>query len=238
MVRRALPDWVPELRYLPETDSTNRQALAWAREGARHGSLVIADFQTAGRGRLDRRWLAPAGSSLLFSLVLRPMWDPDLLGLISLAAAVALCECLEELDVVAGVKWPNDVLLGSRKVSGILAETSPGVVVLGIGLNVTQRTFPAEIEGSATSLEAHTGRQISRLDVLRNLVLHLANLVDGPAQVIPDRYRRWCATIGRRVRVDAGSGSVEDRAVDIDPTGALILAGGHTVRAGDVIQLR
>ena len=237
VLRRALPDWVPEVRYLAKTDSTNRQAAAWAGAGARHGSLVAADYQTAGRGRLDRRWLAPAGSSLLFSVVLRPRWKPEQLGLLGLAAGIAVCRHLGEVGVAASLKWPNDVLLGSRKVAGILAEAVAGTVVLGIGLNVRQQDFPAEIERPATSLKAHTGLDFSRPDLLAGIVRCLAPLVDGPADAVPGSYRPWCETLGRWIRADAESGPVEDRAVDIDAAGGLILAGGHTVRAGDVFEV-
>ena len=237
-LRRSLPGWVPEVRFLPETGSTNRVALGWAAEGAAHGSLVMADHQTAGRGRLDRTWLAPAGSSVLVSVVLRPSMEPPQRGLLALAAAVALCRSLEELKVAAAVKWPNDVLLGERKVAGMLSEAAGGVVVLGVGVNVKQREFPPEIAGTATSLELHAGRQFSRLQVLEGLVRHLSLLVEGPVEDIVPAYRPRCRTLGRRVRVDLGSGPVEDLAAGIDPSGALVLAGGRTVVAGDLVQLR
>jgi BirA family biotin operon repressor/biotin-[acetyl-CoA-carboxylase] ligase len=237
-LRNHLPGWVPEVRFLPETDSTNRVAMLWAAEGAAHGCLAVADHQTAGRGRLDRRWLAPAGTSLLLSVVLRPRVEPELRGLLALAAAVALCRCLEEIDVAAAVKWPNDVVLGDRKVCGMLSEAAGDVVVLGIGVNVKQREFPEEIAQTATSLELHTGRDFERLQVLEGLIRHLALLVDGPAEAIPAQYRPWCRTLGRRVKLDLGSGPVEDLAVDIDGQGALILGDGRSVRAGDLVHLR
>lgn len=235
---QALPGWVPEVRFLPETDSTNRRAMAWANQGAAAGSMVVADFQTAGRGRLGRTWTAPAGSSLLFSVVLRPGTAPEGWPLISLAAGVALCECLAGLGLEPGLKWPNDVLLGGRKVAGILAEAAEGVVILGIGLNVGRVEFPEEIAATATSLENFSGRAFNRLGVLSGLTGHLSGLVEAPPDRVPDRYRRWSRTLGRQVRVDLGTGFLEDRAVDIDRFGGLELAGGRVVRAGDVIQVR
>lgn len=235
---RALPEWVPDLRWLPETDSTNLQAAGWARQGAAHGSLVVAGFQTAGRGRLDRRWLAPAGSSLLFSVILRPSWPVHRWGLLALAAGVATCRALEELAVPAAVKWPNDVLLDGRKVAGILAESAQGVVILGVGVNVGQRSFPEEISATATSLELHTGRSFGRADLLAGIIRHLAPVVDGPPEAVVDAYRPWCRTLGRPVRVGLESGPVEDVALDIDETGGLLLAGGRVVGAGDVLELR
>jgi BirA family transcriptional regulator, biotin operon repressor / biotin---[acetyl-CoA-carboxylase] ligase len=237
-IRRALPGWVPEVQFLPETGSTNRVAMEWAAEGAAHGSLVVADYQTAGRGRLERTWLAPAGSSVLASVVLRPAMEAAQRGLLALAAAVALCRCLEELEVPASVKWPNDVLLGDRKVAGMLSEAAGDVVVLGVGVNVKQQEFPEEIAASATSLERFTGRGLDRLAVLEGLVRHLARLVDGPVEQIVPAYRPWCGTLGRRVRVDVGSGPIEDLAAGIDSSGALVLAGGRTILAGDLVQLR
>jgi BirA family transcriptional regulator, biotin operon repressor / biotin---[acetyl-CoA-carboxylase] ligase len=237
-LRAALPAWVPEVRYLEATDSTNRQAMAWAREGAPHGALVLADFQTAGRGRLGRSWVAPPGSSLLFSAVLRPGWEPGFRPLLTLAAAAAICECLSDLGFDPGLKWPNDVLLADRKVAGILAEAAGDVVILGLGVNVGQAEFPPDIAQSATSLQLCSGRKFDRLEVLTKVVGYLAELVDGPAAAIPERYRRWSLTLGSRVRVVLTSGSLEDRAVDIDPAGGLMLEGGQVVRAGDVFQVR
>lgn len=237
-LRAALPGWVPEFRYLAQTDSTNRQAMAWASRGAATGSMVIADFQTAGRGRLGRKWTAPAGSGLLFSIVLRPSTEPDRWPLLSLAAGVAACECLAELGFDPGLKWPNDVLLGNRKVAGVLSEAAGQVVVLGLGVNVGRAEFPDEIAETATSLAAFSGRAFNRLEVLSSLARQLSVLVEEPAGDLPARYREWCRTLGRRVRVELGAGFMEDRAVDIDSAGGLVLAGGHVVRAGDVLQLR
>lgn len=234
----ALPGWVSEIRFLPETDSTNLRATAWAVEGAASGSMVIADFQSAGRGRLGRTWTAPAGSSLLFSIVLRPGSGTDRWPLISLAAGVAVCECLAGFGLKPALKWPNDVLLGDRKVAGILAEAAGGVVILGIGVNVGRVEFPENIASTATSLEAFTGRAFNRLEVLSSLAGHLSGVVEGTVDAVPRGYREWSGTLGRHVRVDLGSGMVEDRAVDIDPSGGLVLAGGRVVRAGDVIQVR
>lgn len=237
-LRQALPSWVPEVRFLPETDSTNRRAMAWAKQDAAAGSMVVADYQTAGRGRLGRTWTAPAGSSLLISMVLRPDTAPERWPLISLAAGVAVCECLAGLGLEPGLKWPNDVLLGDRKVAGILAEASEGVVILGIGLNVGRVEFPENIASTATSLENFTGRAFNRLDVLSGLTVHLSGLVEAPPAGVPAAYHGWSRTLGREVKVDLGNDFLEDRAVDIDPFGGLVLAGGRIVRVGDVVEVR
>lgn len=236
-LRRAVPDWIADVRYLAETDSTNRVAGQWAAGGAPHGCLVVADYQSAGRGRLDRRWLAPPATSILASLVLRPQLPLKQWSLIGLAGAAALAEYLHGQGVSSGVKWPNDVLLGERKVAGLLAEASGEVLVLGLGVNVAQAAFPEEIAGIATSLQDHTGRRFARWDVLGGWLVQLGDLLEHPGS-IPGAYRRWCRTIGSRVRVDLGTEAVEDRARDIDDEGALILEGGRTVVAGDVLQLR
>lgn len=237
-LRAALPDWVHECRYLAQTDSTNREAMEWASAGARHGSLVMAGFQTAGRGRLGREWTAPPGSGLLFSVVLRPPAGPDTWPLLTLAAGVAVCECLTGLGFRPRLKWPNDVVLEGRKVAGILAEAAEGVVILGIGINTGRVEFPSAFAESATSLETVSGRSLSRLELLAGLIGYLSREIDGPVEAVVDRYRPWSGTLGKRVRVDLGSGSVEDRAVDIDQSGGLVLAGGRVIRAGDVLQLR
>src|SRR5690606_12415094 len=137
-------------RALGATGSTNADALAWATEGAPDGALVTAEHQTAGRGRHGRTWTDAPGLSLLASLLLRPTLPPDRLGLLPLAAGLAAADAVESVTgLVPRLKWPNDVLLGGRKVGGLLLESrlgdGPATVVLGLGLNVGQADFPPEL---------------------------------------------------------------------------------------------
>ena len=149
------------LVHLGEIGSTNDYARELALAGAVHGTVVLAESQTAGRGRQGRSWIAPPGSALTLSALLR--LDRDRLALLPLAAAVATCEACEAVcEVEARIKWPNDVWLDGRKAAGILIEARPqeGWAVVGIGLNVnTAQQFPAELEGIATSLRIACGRR-------------------------------------------------------------------------------
>ena len=235
----SVPSWVPEVRFLAETDSTNLDALRWASEGAPEGCLVVADYQRAGRGRLGRSWFAPPGTCLLFTLILRPRIDAGPhLGLINLAAAVALCEALAEQEVEVSIKWPNDVNLADRKVAGVLSEHDEGVVCLGVGTNVNVGSFPGDIAGSATSLSLNEGREFDRLRILVDVLARFHLLYRDLPGRVPGEFRRWCGTLGTEVRVALPEGTLEGRALDIDSTGALIMESGEVISAGDVVHLR
>ena len=176
-----------EYRFVERCASTQR-LLA---ENDPEGAVVVADEQTEGRGRLGRRWLAPPGTSLLCSILLRPQVDSARLPELSLVAGRACAEAIAEVTGLdTRVKFPNDVLVHGRKVAGILAEASEGRVVLGIGVNVSQQPgqFPAEARTPATSLVLETGRAIDRGDLLVALLDHLEK-----------RYEDW---LGRAGAVD------------------------------------
>lgn len=234
----ALPEWVPEVRYLDSTDSTNRVAREWAATGASHGCLVVANYQTAGRGRLDRSWLAPAGSSLLFTLIIRPSTAPENFGLISLAAGVAVCEAIAALDLAPGLKWPNDIILAGGKVAGILSEAEGDMVCLGVGINVNVSDFPDSISQIATSLSLAAGKQFGRLELLIKVLEELDRLeITHPGAAALTAYRGWCDTVGTRVKVKLADRTIEGRAQDVDAGGALLLDSGEKINAGDVVHL-
>lgn len=245
----ALGSWAPEYRYLDEVESTNLEALAWAEEEAPDGCVVIADHQTAGRGRLGRNWFDRPGGSLLFSLILRPRLSMEQVGLVNLVAGAAMCSGLAGLGIEARVKWPNDVMVSGRKVCGMLAETkvSSGmleVLVLGIGVNVGVQAseLPEEVRQKATSLSEAPGGPVERAAVLEAFLNHFGPRylgMDGTRTgVLLEYYRKWCETLGSPVRVETPSGVVEGVAADVDATGGLVLDSGETIRAGDVIHLR
>jgi BirA family transcriptional regulator, biotin operon repressor / biotin---[acetyl-CoA-carboxylase] ligase len=216
--------------HLRETTSTNDRARALAASGAPHGTLVTAAAQTAGRGRQGRTWSAPAGCALLMSLVLR---EPE--RLLPLAAAVAVAEAVAATGAQPGIKWPNDVLVGGRKVAGILAEARPqdGWAVLGIGINVAvdPADLPAELRDTAATLG------LGRTDVPRVLERVIAELgralaLDTPALL--DAWRARDALRGREIAWAGGAG----RAGGIDGDGRLVVdlhGGGRTaLEAGEV----
>lgn len=243
-----LGELAPAVRFLESTGSTNTDAMRWAAEGAPEGALVVADFQTAGRGRLDRSWFGRPGASIHMSIVLKPRIGLDEIGLLNLAAAVAVVRALSAQGVDSRIKWPNDVLLGKLKVCGILSEVEiegdkPSTVVLGVGINVNlpREVFPSEISKTATSLLASTGRSFDRLEIIAGFLQHFVRNY-GPlpdeSQRLLDEYRSLCATLGAPVRIEMIDRIVESDAVDVDRTGALVLASGETVRVGDVVHLR
>jgi len=182
------------------TDSTNERGKELARAGAPHGTLVTADEQTAGRGRQGRTWSAKSGDAVLLSVVLRSLDE-----LLPLRAAVAVAE---SIPFPAQIKWPNDVWVGGKKVSGILVEGRPqaGWAVLGIGLNVATRSFPAELSETATSL-ALEGAEMSREEVLGSLVAALDRLLDADATDVLTSWRERDALLGAPVEWNGGRGT-------------------------------
>lgn len=249
-LEEALAGLCPEVKFVPEIDSTNRLAVEWVRSGAADGAMVAADYQTAGRGRFDRTWYAPPGECLLFSLIRRLDCEPQEAPLINLAAAAALAGAVGEEGLTARVKWPNDVLVGGRKIAGILSEavlpgpSSPGAaagrlpVVLGVGVNVNVHDFPPQFAESATSVALEAGRPIDRLALLKRFLERLEDLCRSfPAGVV-EAYIPWSDVLGRQVRVDLPDGFVEDRAQTIDALGSLVLGSGRVISAGDVGYVR
>lgn len=234
-------------RHLDEVPSTMAEAGAWAAEGAPHGALVVASHQTAGRGRLGRTWSAAPGESLMLTLVLRPALAPEHTGLLALAAGLAVAEAVEPFGVWADVKWPNDVRVGGKKLAGVLAEAAwtggALVVLLGIGLNVEQAAFPADLADRATSLHRVTGRPVDRLAPLAPLLDCLAARL-GDAEDAPDRLVRdvEARLEGRGTEVLVGFPGtdrppVAGRVLGLAAGGALRLgteAGEMALRAGEV----
>jgi BirA family biotin operon repressor/biotin-[acetyl-CoA-carboxylase] ligase len=240
------PDW--RIEHVASIDSTNRALVDAARSGAPEGTTVVADHQTAGRGRLGRSWHAAPGSALLVSVLLRPAGTPDGLSLLTMAAGLALAEAVEAVaGVRAGVKWPNDLVVGDRKLAGILAEadisgTSVGAVVVGVGCNLTAASIPPELRAVATACEVEAGRAVGSDELLVAFLDALGGRL-GDLAGVPSAYRARSATLGRRVRLDVGSGAVVvGDAVTVSDTGALVVRDDdgsmHTVAVGDVVHLR
>ena len=240
-----------EVQIEEATPSTNAVVAERARAGAPEGLVVVTEHQTAGRGRLDRTWQTPARSSLTFSVLLRPPAEvpAERWPWLPLLAGLAVSEALREQGYVAGVKWPNDVLLhtspeGERKVCGILVERVEDAAVVGIGLNVSQSADELPVD-TATSLALVGGREVDRSTLLGVLLTRLAGRYhdwvtdpDGLAAA----YRAASVTLGRDVRAELpGGGELTGMAVDIDRHGRLVVRtaeGDRPVAAGDVIHVR
>lgn len=255
-LRRALtagPSVVRHVEWHEAIGSTNSRAGDLAAAGAPEVQLVVADVQTAGRGRLGRVWQAPAGSSLMCSFLLRPAAPVGPLTHLPLVAGLALAETAERhlrvggSDAIVALKWPNDVLVAGRKAAGVLTELHGGAVVIGLGANVDWRGLqrPAALDG-ATSLAEVADAPMDRWRLLAGLVGVLTSRYaawrDSPSPLL-QAYRARCATLGREVRVALTDGSgLAGRAVDVDDAGALVVRRADGTRvtcaAGDVEHLR
>jgi BirA family biotin operon repressor/biotin-[acetyl-CoA-carboxylase] ligase len=240
-----------EIRYLAETDSTNRQAYALGEAGAGEGLVVIADRQTAGKGRMGRSWASPPGVNLYLSILLRPPLPPQAAPQLTFVSTLAVSRTIAAVSGLSPThKWPNDVLVGDCKVAGLLNEMSAEsdrirFVVLGIGvnLNMTADQFPNDLRMPATSLLLAGGQPVSRALFARTLLeqldaLYAEFLQRGPAPLLA-AWEARCDLIGKEVEVDeGGSGILRGKFTGIDRDGALLLtlADGTTERvlAGDV----
>ncbi len=247
-----------DIRYLETTESTNRVALALAEKGAPEGTTVIAEEQTAGRGRLGRVWFSPPRLNLYASVILRPTIPLAQAPQITLVGAVAALRAIAAIydgpkDAAPWIKWPNDILLGDRKVSGALVETaSEGemvrYVVLGIGINVNlgEKDVPSELVEIATSLAIACGHPFPRAPLARRLFEEMEacylHFRQGGFQRLSAEYASASKLWGKSVRVALQDESVEGIAEGIEPDGALCLrtTSGKTQRilAGDVQLLR
>ena len=228
-----------DIRLLDETDSTNRVVAELAASGAAEGIVVAADLQTAGRGRLDRRWEAERGAALLVSLLLRPAGLPlERWHLVTAAVGLAARDaCRSVAGVEADLKWPNDLLWRGSKLAGILAESTSGALVVGMGLNVH-----AAPPGAAW-LDDAAGRRVDRAELLPEWLRTLDGMLDRWDLVV-DRYRQECSTVGRRVEVEQQGSRLVGAAEAIDEAGRLVVqpdaagSGPVAVSAGDVIHVR
>ena len=234
------------LRWYQSLPSTNDLALRLTEVPVPDGTVVLADEQTAGRGRLGRRWASPRGG-IWFSVILRPGLPTQEVPLIGFAAATATASAVREVThLPARVKWPNDVLVDGRKVAGILAEAGAGsewlVIGIGVNANIPADALPQSIAHPATSLQAALGHAVDRealiAATLRGLECEYESLTWGGARETLRRWRELTDTLGRPVRVEMTGGVLEGKAHDIDETGALLVRTMdgriHKVLAGDV----
>jgi BirA family biotin operon repressor/biotin-[acetyl-CoA-carboxylase] ligase len=230
------------VHHFETLDSTNDLAKELAARGAPEGTVVVAEAQTGGRGRLGREWDSPPAVGLYVSLVLRPMLPPVDLPQITLTSAVAVVRAVRRVAGVApGIKWPNDLLLNGKKLGGILTEMETESdrirhVVVGLGLNVNNPEFPAELAATATSLTLATGGAFSRVHLLRAWLDEFDGLYDrflrqGFAEILAE-WKGLAVTLGRPVTVRQGPREISGLALDVAPDGALLLRidGGEIVR--------
>ena len=223
------------IHYFQVVDSTNAEAYQLAVRGAGEGEIVIAESQTKGRGRLGRDWFSPPYLNLYLSAVLRPSMPPHQTSLITLMAAVAVAEAVEEFSGLRPtIKWPNDLLMGNRKLAGLLNEIQSETdrihfVILGIGmnLNIVSRHLPRKLRPLATSLKMETGGSVSRKEFVRCLLGELETWYEtlrhqGGAPIL-EAWREWAQIRGRPVQVTSFGERLTGTAIDVDSEGRLIL---------------
>ena len=217
-----------------ETDSTNNRAKRLGDEGAAHGTLVVAERQTAGKGRRGRRWESPAGSSIYMSILLRPEIRPDRASMLTLVMAQSVAKAIRNVtgrEVL--IKWPNDIILNRKKICGILTEMSTEIewinyVVIGAGINVNTKEFPDDIAGTATSLylEGSRGIQRSRLlaEVLKQFEDHYESFLEaGDLSFMQEEYNELLVNKDREVRIMEPGQEYNGRAVGINNNGELLV---------------
>ena len=242
------------LHWFTTTGSTNDVAARLADGGAPEGTVVVAEAQTSGRGRHGRVWFSPQGAGLYVSVIFRPSGESAIAGaenpmaLLTIASGAAVAEAVRAATgLPAEIKWPNDVMIGRRKLAGILAESSAQAggapfVVLGIGINLQPAAYPPELAARATSIEAESGRQADRAQVLAEILARLAeryaDLRASRFDAILSAWRRLAPSLpSAPIEWDSPRGAMRGRAVDIDKQGALLVQVGDRVErviAGEI----
>ena len=239
-----------DIQVFEQTTSTNDVIEKLARDGVKEGAVVFAELQTKGRGRLGRKWMSPTHKGLWFSVLLRPELSPQETTQLTVISATALRRAIKTVTGLSPeIKWPNDLLLGGKKVAGILTEMSAEVdrvrhVILGIGLDVNQdaNEFSAELRALATSLKLESGEEICRAElaaeILRELDFDYARVGGGKFSAVADEWEAACVTIGKNVVVHVGDRRFRGRAESLDEDGALRVRSEHghleRVIGGDV----
>lgn len=222
-----------EIHYFKEVDSTNEVAKKLAEEGAQEGTIVIAESQTSGKGRLGKKWISPSGG-VWMTIVLRPDIPPHQAPQLTLVTGVAMAKTLDkECGLDVGIKWPNDILIGNKKVCGILTEAITNhkldfvLVGIGLDLNVDLDNFPPELREGATSLKRELHRDIPGVKLVQNFLTDFENLYDefkaGNFPEILAEWRRLSKTIGRHVEVHKRGRVVTGEAIGVNKDGMLIL---------------
>lgn len=239
---------------LGTVDSTNGTAMEMAEGGAPHGTVVVADGQTLGRGRMGRRWHSPPGRNVYVSIVLRPALPVAHAPRLSLVAGIALADAVEETGVPGSLKWPNDLYLGDRKAGGILAEMASEAdrvrhVVIGVGINVNlgEDEIPGELRGKATSLRIRAGRTFPRGEVLARFLdafgSRYGDFVAGGFPAVREGWVRRDFLAGRTVLLRSGGREERGVAVGVDAEGALLFRKGGigecvAVHSGEIVEFQ
>ena len=249
IARDSMNSFNPKILRYESVPSTNSELARLAAEGAAEGTSIVAEEQTAGRGRLQRTWVSPKGAGLYFSCLLRPKIPQEQWPIISFMAAVAVNDALlESSELQTDIKWPNDLLADERKICGILAEVTESqhgrAVILGIGINLRREAFPEELVDVATSVSDATGRRVDGEQILDALVQSLKRWYlllhepDGPKRILATWESRSSFAEGKRVKVVNGEETIVGVTRGLELDGALRVESESglvtSIRAGDV----
>ena len=221
------------VHFAKETDSTNSWIKKLAKEGAEHGTLAVAEFQSAGRGRFDRKWTAPEGSSVMMTILLRPDFSPQYASMLTLVMGLSVAQMAEKLGFAASIKWPNDVVISRKKICGILTEMGLqgekiGYVEIGVGINVNFMEFPQEMADKATSLRLESGQEFDRNQVIGYVMEFFEKNYERFVQScdftwLKADYERLLANLGQPVRVLDKNAPYEGTALGINEKGELLV---------------
>ena len=238
ILSRLTTDWAGRtLHYFNETGSTNIDAKRYAEEGEPHGTTVVANMQSAGRGRRGRLWQSPAGSAIYMTIMLKPQFVPDKASMLTLVMALSVADAIVEVTgLSAGIKWPNDIVVNKKKVCGILTEMNAELdyiqyVVIGVGINVNNNSpeeFPEEIRKTATSLKIESGMQISRAALLERVLAHFEKNYNIFTQsldlsALMEAYDARLLNLNAEVRVLDPKGEYTGIARGLNPAGELLV---------------
>ena len=241
--------WAREIYYYDEVDSTNDVAKKLAEDGAPHGTLVITEMQTAGKGRRGRNWSSPKGSGIWMTFILRPQIGPDRASMLTLVSAMAVQKAIEkETGLKAVIKWPNDIVVNGKKVCGMLTEMSAELewinyVVVGIGINANTKEFPEEIADVATSLSIELGRNITRSNLVAGFGAAFEGYYDrfiknGDMSDLMDEYNKNLANLDNKVKILDPKGEYTGISQGINKAGELLVTAedgnDRIVRSGEV----
>lgn len=237
------------VEYYAETDSTNIRAKQAAGQGAVHGTLFVADRQSAGKGRRGRSWDSPKGTEIFMSLLLRPQFVPDKAPMLTILMAIAAAEAVrDKTDLEVKIKWPNDLVIGGKKICGILTEMSAEIdyidyVVVGVGVNVNRKEFPEELREKATSLLLEGKVSIKRSELIAEIMQRFETLYEAfekeqSLRFVQQRYNEQSVNCGRRVTVLEPKRNWDGIALGINEAGELLVENEAgeicTVYAGEV----
>ena len=221
------------VHFAKETDSTNEWCKRMSKEGAEHGTLAVAEFQSAGKGRLGRRWTAPEGSSVMMSILLRPEFEPQYASMLTLVMGLSVAQAVKELDVEVSIKWPNDVVVSRKKICGILTEMGLEngkirEVIIGIGINVNLEEIQDDLKDKATSLYLETGKKYDRNRVIGLIMEKFEKNYEKfvktcDLSLMLDDYNAMLANRSQPVRILDKLNTYEGIAIGIDREGELLV---------------